>query len=165
MSEDCKWICFEIMSWVDAIFIQPADFSWQPGVTPMSNFLHLLIGEVQSFIREDVSYPCGISIRRATCPIMPHPRMLDTSSKWSQDPVLTISYWILLDPAQVVYFTVIFGLKWWLGPVTKENQKDGALMKFAMCVHNAFLCLLSAAMFAGAGYEAYLRSQVCRPYK
>jgi len=32
-------------------------------------------------------------------------------------------------------------------------------MKFAMCVHNAFLCLLSAAMCAGAGYEAYLRSQ------
>jgi len=40
-----------------------------------------------------------------------------------------------------------------------QTKKDGALMKFAMCVHNAFLCLLSAAMCAGAGYEAYLRSQ------
>jgi hypothetical protein len=40
------------------------------------------------------------------------------------------------------------------------GKKDGAVMKFAMCVHNAILCLLSAAMCAGAGYEAYLRSQV-----
>ena len=39
------------------------------------------------------------------------------------------------------------------------GKKDSALIKFAMCVHNAFLCLLSAVMCGGAGYEAFLRSQ------
>jgi hypothetical protein len=37
--------------------------------------------------------------------------------------------------------------------VLQTKGKDGAGLKLAMCVHNAFLCLLSAAMFAGAGYE------------
>lgn len=85
--------------------VAPADFQWTPGVTPMSDFTHVLV-------------------------------------------------------AEVIYFTVIFGLQWLMGPADpKIGKKDGAVMRFAMCVHNAILCLLSAAMCAGAGYEAYLRSQ------
>eukprot|EP00802_Teleaulax_amphioxeia_P020240 Tamp_20513.p1 GENE.Tamp_20513~~Tamp_20513.p1 ORF type:complete len:327 (+),score=62.89 Tamp_20513:146-982(+) len=91
------------MGWLGEIMIRPADFSWQPGVTPMSDFLHVIYAEIG-------------------------------------------------------YFSMIFGLRWWMGPA-ETKQKDGAGLKLAMCVHNAFLCLLSAAMFAGAGYEAYLRSK------
>ena len=121
---------------------------------------------------------------------------------------------------QIGYFSMIFGLRWWMGPAevrqiavrrlppspvllkraerdrayprsvsarvliracvpvlpcgwlsgclwaVQTKQKDGAGLKLAMCVHNAFLCLLSAAMFAGAGYEVCLcacalRGSVC----
>ena len=34
------------MGWLGEIMIRPADFSWQPGVTPMSDFLHVIYAEV-----------------------------------------------------------------------------------------------------------------------
>jgi hypothetical protein len=36
------------MGWLDEVLIRPTDFSWQPGVTPMSDFVHLLCAEVAS---------------------------------------------------------------------------------------------------------------------
>ena len=34
------------MSALDAVLVRPADFRWQPGVTPMSDFMHLVYAEV-----------------------------------------------------------------------------------------------------------------------
>ncbi len=79
---------------------------------------------------------------------------------------------------QVAYFAVIFGLRAMvsmLGPAESVQAKAARpqkkslaerLLQVALCLHNAILCILSAAMFLGAGYEAYRRirySLFCRP--
>ena len=65
--------------------------------------------------------------------------------------------------AEVIYFAVIFGLQAYLGkPPADKNEaksKDSGFFKFSLCLHNAILCVLSLAMFLGAGYEAWLRSR------
>jgi hypothetical protein len=40
------------------------------------------------------------------------------------------------------------------------QTQDSRGLKLAMCLHNAILCLLSLAMFLGAGYESWKRSKV-----
>lgn len=65
--------------------------------------------------------------------------------------------------AEVIYFVVIFGLQACLRKPSSENpetkSKDSWFFKFSLCLHNAILCVLSLAMFVGAGYEAWLRSR------
>mmetsp|Transcript_4467 Transcript_4467/g.9763 ORF Transcript_4467/g.9763 Transcript_4467/m.9763 type:complete len:272 (+) Transcript_4467:241-1056(+) len=68
--------------------------------------------------------------------------------------------------AEVVYLGVIVGLRAVFGlglrmPPTYRAKKSAGdeAMKGAMFLHNAILCLLSLAMFAGASYEAFSRSQ------
>ncbi len=66
--------------------------------------------------------------------------------------------------AEVVYFTVIYGLQAYVRKTEPEKpgdakQKDSSIFKFSLCLHNAILCILSLAMFLGAGYEAWLRSR------
>ncbi len=66
--------------------------------------------------------------------------------------------------AEVVYFTVIYGLQAYLRKPVPEKagdakQKDSSIFKFSLCLHNAILCILSLAMFLGAGYEAWIRSR------
>eukprot|EP00285_Hemiselmis_virescens_P002323 CAMPEP_0173407312 /NCGR_PEP_ID=MMETSP1356-20130122/66798_1 /TAXON_ID=77927 ORGANISM="Hemiselmis virescens, Strain PCC157" /NCGR_SAMPLE_ID=MMETSP1356 /ASSEMBLY_ACC=CAM_ASM_000847 /LENGTH=250 /DNA_ID=CAMNT_0014368469 /DNA_START=62 /DNA_END=814 /DNA_ORIENTATION=+ len=69
----------------------------------------------------------------------------------------------LVLAAEVAYFVTIFGIQWFMGkaPATDGGKPapDGRLLKLAMCFHNAVLCLVSLAMFIGAGYEAYVRSK------
>mmetsp|Transcript_57613 Transcript_57613/g.135935 ORF Transcript_57613/g.135935 Transcript_57613/m.135935 type:complete len:270 (+) Transcript_57613:236-1045(+) len=68
--------------------------------------------------------------------------------------------------AEVVYLGVIVGLRAVFGlglrmPPTYRAKKSAGdeAMKGAMFLHNGILCLLSLAMFAGASYEAFSRSQ------
>ncbi len=66
--------------------------------------------------------------------------------------------------AELVYFAVIYGLQAYLRRPEAENvvdakQKDSSIFKFSLCLHNAILCVLSLAMFLGAGYEAWVRSR------
>eukprot|EP00961_Rhodomonas_salina_P012162 163551-Rhodomonas_salina.1 len=88
-----------------------SEFRWIPGVTPMSDFTHLIL-------------------------------------------------------AEIAYFAIIFGLKAIVptpGPATsketvkKQKSLGDFVLQIALCGHNAILCILSAAMFLGAGYEAYKR--------
>ena len=66
--------------------------------------------------------------------------------------------------AEIIYFTVIFGLQAYLknfaSEKTETKGKDSEIFKFSLCLHNAILCLLSLVMLIGAGFEAWLRSRL-----
>ena len=72
-----------------------------------------------------------------------------------------------LAVAEVVYFTVIYGLQAYLRKPEPEKvgdakQNDSKIFKLSLCLHNAILCILSLAMFLGAGYEAWIRSRLIK---
>mmetsp|Transcript_57612 Transcript_57612/g.135932 ORF Transcript_57612/g.135932 Transcript_57612/m.135932 type:complete len:266 (+) Transcript_57612:233-1030(+) len=88
-------------------------------------------------------------------------RRLADEFRWEpgQTPMSDFTH---LLAAEVVYFGVIFGLRAVCGVEKAGEAKQGAsgeAMKGAMFLHNGILCLLSLAMFAGASYEAFSRSQ------
>ena len=61
----------------------------------------------------------------------------------------------------MMYFLVIFGLRAIMGVETHGQSggksESGGLVKGAMFLHNAILCVLSLAMFVGAAVEAFWR--------
>eukprot|EP00290_Baffinella_frigidus_P016041 CAMPEP_0180212570 /NCGR_PEP_ID=MMETSP0987-20121128/13574_1 /TAXON_ID=697907 /ORGANISM="non described non described, Strain CCMP2293" /LENGTH=269 /DNA_ID=CAMNT_0022170253 /DNA_START=185 /DNA_END=994 /DNA_ORIENTATION=- len=88
-------------------------------------------------------------------------RRLADEFRWEpgQTPMSDFTH---LLAAEVVYFGVIFGLRAVCGVEKAGEAKQGAsgeAMKGAMFLHNGILCLLSLAMFLGASYEAFARSQ------